>query len=186
MHTAKPFVAIGVLVVVQALTLYAFGQPAICDCGVVKLWEGVVTSTGMSQHMTDWYTFSHIIHGFIFFYLLRYIFPNKTLLWRLAIAVGFEAAWEIAENTPALIEHYQQQALASGYVGDSILNSLMDTVAMLSGFLFASRNRVAIVVGIALAMEVFTLVLIRDNLTLNIVNLIHVVPGINEWQSGAH
>ena len=185
MSNARPYAVIAGLFLLQGAILWFFGQPPFCECGSVTLWEGNIHSSAMSQQIFDWYTFSHIIHGFIFYLILRYLFPNKSVLWRFAIAVGIEAAWEVAENSTMVIEHYRQQALAAGYTGDSILNSLMDTVAMSAGFVFASRMRTGITIAVAIAFELFTLYVIRDNLTLNVINLIHVVPWIDAWQSGA-
>src|SRR3989338_431230 len=115
MSLRPAFVAASIVGVfaVQALVLYAFGQPWICECGYVKLWEGVVASAGNSQHLSDWYTFSHIIHGFLFYLGLWYFFPRMSLLQRLVIATGIEAGWEIFENTPMVIQHYREQALAA-------------------------------------------------------------------------
>lgn len=172
------------IVAVQALALYLLGQPPICTCGTIKLWEGVVLSPGNSQHLTDWYTFSHIIHGIIFFYALRYLFPRLSLAWRFTLAVGIEAAWEIAENTPMVIDAYRQQALAQGYTGDSIINSISDTIAMMFGFFMAYKWSPWLVVGLALALELFTGYMIRDNLTLNILGFVHQFDFITAWQSG--
>ena len=171
------------LLAIQALVLYAFGQPWICECGYVKLWEGVVVSLGNSQHLSDWYTFSHIIHGFLFYLGLWYFFPRMSILQRLVIATGIEAGWEILENTPMVIEHYRQQALAAGYVGDSIINSLLDTAAMILGFLFASRAPVVATALTAVGLEVWVGYSIRDGLTLNVLNLIHQFQFIKDWQS---
>src|SRR3990172_12946076 len=99
------------IILIQALALSSFGQPPICECGYVKLWEGVVLSSGNSQHLTDWYTFSHVIHGFLFYLALWYFFPRMPIATRFLLALGVEAGWEIIENTPWLIEHYRQQAL---------------------------------------------------------------------------
>ena len=173
------------LIAAQAAVLYVFGQPPICACGYVEFWHGTVLSAGNSQHLSDWYTFSHVIHGFLFYLLLRYLFPRMSLGMRLAIAVGIEAAWEIAENTPMVIQHYREQALAQGYTGDSIINSVWDTLAMAIGFFMASRFRVWMIVRFVFFLEVFTAYMIRDNLTLNIVNLINAFPGIAAWQAGA-
>src|SRR5207237_4907 len=90
----RPLYIVAAIVALQAFVLLLFGQPPICTCGYVKIWEGVILSAGNSQHLTDWYTFSHIIHGFLFYLLLRYVFPNMPLWWRLALATGIEAAWE--------------------------------------------------------------------------------------------
>lgn len=172
------------LVAIQALILFLFGQPKICECGFVKLWEGVVLGSGNSQHLTDWYTFSHIIHGFIFFWLARYAFPRVGIGVWLVIAVGVEVAWEILENTPMVINHYRQQALAQGYVGDSIINSIMDTLAMIAGFFFALRMPWWVVVLVAVALEGFTLYMIRDGLALNILGLVVPLDSISQWQVG--
>jgi Protein of unknown function (DUF2585) len=172
------------ILVLQILLLYMFGQPWVCECGVVKVWEGVVASVGNSQQVTDWYTFSHIIHGFIFYALARYFLPHLPIGTLFLAALVGEVAWELMENTPMVIQHYRQQALAVGYTGDSILNSVSDVLAMSLGFLFASRVRAAWVVGIALAFELFTGFMIRDNLTLNVINLAYPFPAIASWQQG--
>ena len=173
------------IVVVQALVLYLFGQPPICTCGYVKIWEGVVLSAGNSQHLSDWYTFSHIIHGFLFYLGLWYFFPRMPLAWRLTLAIGIEAAWEIAENTPMVIQHYREQALAQGYTGDSIINSVSDTMSMIGGFLMARKLPVWSIIVLALFLELWVGYEIRDNLTLNIINLLHHFDFIAQWQSGA-
>lgn len=172
------------LLSIQALVLYLFGQPPICTCNQVKLWEGVVLSSGNSQHLTDWYTFSHVIHGILFYLGTWYFFPRSSAWTRLIIAMGIEITWEIVENTPMVIEHYRQQALAQGYTGDSIINSISDTIAMVFGFVLAWRLSVWAVAFLALFLEVFVLYMIRDNLTLNVLNLIHQFQFIATWQAG--
>jgi Protein of unknown function (DUF2585) len=168
----------------QALVLYLFGQPAICACGYVKLWEGVVQSAGNSQHLTDWYTFSHVIHGFLFYLALWWLFPRMSMWKRLLLAMSVEIAWELTENTPMVIQHYRAQALAQGYTGDSIINSVWDTLAMVVGFFMAFRMPTWLIVVIGLGLEIFVVYMIRDNLTLNIINLIHIFPSIATWQAG--
>jgi hypothetical protein len=144
----------------------------------------------MSQQLADWYSFSHVIHGFIFFGLLQLAAPRLPVAARLLMAMTIEIGWEIAENSPTVIQHYREQALAAGYVGDSILNSLSDTLMMCTGFLIASRVRARYVVMIALVFEIFTAVMIRDNLTLNVINLTAPaqwvpIQAIHNWQAGA-
>ncbi len=175
---------VGGLILLQVVTLFLFGQPLISAQGYVKLWEGVVQGPGNSQHITDWYTFSHIIHGFIFYWLLTLVAPRTPMVMRVLIALGVEVAWEIVENTPMVINHYRQQALAQGYTGDSILNSVSDSCAMLLGFVWARRAPVYATILLALGLEAFTLYYIRDGLTLNILNLIHQFKFISDWQSG--
>ncbi|HRI88177.1 MAG TPA: DUF2585 family protein [Candidatus Hydrogenedentes bacterium] len=176
--------AIG-LVVAQITVLFILGQPPICACGYVKLWEGVVKSSGNSQHLSDWYTFSHIIHGFAFYLLLRLIFPRAPVALRLAGAVGIEVGWEILENTPMVINHYRKQALAQGYTGDSIINSVFDTIWMVLGFVAAWRIPVWGSIASVALMEVFVAFCIRDNLMLNIINLVYPFEFIAKWQSSA-
>lgn len=174
----------------QAAVLRFYGQPFFAASGHILLWANDPFSPDMSQQLSDWYSFSHIIHGFVFFGVLRLLAPGLPLGWRLLIAMGVEIAWEITENSPAVIRHYREQALAAGYVGDSIVNSLSDTLMMSLGFLTASRLRERYVVALALAFELFTLAMIRDNLTLNVINLIApndwaAIQAIHRWQAGA-
>ncbi|HYF10216.1 MAG TPA: DUF2585 family protein [Candidatus Paceibacterota bacterium] len=169
--------------VLQGITLYVMGQPGICTCGYVKLWENVVLSPGNSQHLSDWYTFSHLAHGVIFYYLLSRFAPALPVGARLAVAFGVEIAWELFENTDMIINRYRESALAQGYVGDSILNSLMDTLAMATGFFAAWRFPVWLTVALLIGVELFAGYMIRDNLLLNIINLLHPFDFINDWQS---
>jgi len=178
------------LVAFQVAVLHGFGQPLIAASGHILLWVGNPRSADTSQQLTDWYSFSHVIHGFIFFGLLRLLFPRLPFAARLLIAMGIEIGWEITENTPAVIQHYRKQALAAGYVGDSILNSVSDTAMMSSGFFFASRVRARFVIALAMGFELFTAFAIRDNLTLNVLGLIAPsdwapIRAIHDWQAGA-
>ena len=167
----------------QALALYLLGQPPICECGYVKLWEGIVLSSGNSQHLTDWYTFSHVIHGFLFYLALWFFFPRMPISVRFLLALGIEVGWEVFENTPMVIDHYRLQALAQGYIGDSIVNSIADTVAMIAGFFIAWRWPIWAVVVLGVGMEVFVGYSIRDNLILNVLGFFHQFEFITDWQS---
>ena len=174
----------------QIAVLHAYGQPFIAASGRILLWVNDPFSPDTSQQLADWYSFSHIIHGFIFFGLLKLAAPRVPLGTRILIAMSIEVGWELAENSPAVIRHYRQQALAAGYVGDSILNSLSDTLMMCTGFFIASRLRARTVVAIAIGFEIFTASMIRDNLTLNVINLTApadwgVIRAIHDWQAGA-
>jgi len=173
------------LVAFQVLMLHRAGQPWIAADGVVRLWESDVLSPRMSQELSDWYSFSHIIHGFLFFWLTRRLAPRLPLPARLLICMGIETGWEIAENSPFVINAYRRQALAAGYVGDSIINSVSDVVMMSGGFLVASRLKARYVIALALMFEIFTISMIRDGLALNILNFAVPIKAIHDWQAGA-
>jgi hypothetical protein len=172
------------IVALQTAVLLAMGQPPICACGYVKLWHGAVLSAENSQHISDWYIFSHVIHGFVFYFLLWLIAPRMPVGARFLLALGVEAAWEIAENTPFIIDRYRQSALAQGYTGDSVINSVSDTLAAALGFWLARLLPAPAIVVAAMAMELFVGYMIRDNLALNIIQLLFASPAISAWQAG--
>jgi hypothetical protein len=172
------------MLVLLAILLFAMGRPPICPCGTISLWHGVVQSNQNSQQLSDWYSFSHIIHGFIFLGLTRWLIPHRPLWAGLVLALGIEGAWEILENSPIIIDRYREVTMAYGYSGDSILNSLSDAMFMILGFVAASRMRWWQTVGLALAFELFTLWAIRDNLTLNVLMLVSPIEAVKDWQAG--
>lgn len=182
----RPLVLLALLfLTIQGALLWHMGHPLVSVSGEVDLWHGIVKSAENSQQVSDWYTFSHIIHGFIFYCVLRFLFPKLNPGVRLLMALGIEVAWEVIENTPWLVEHYRKQALAMGYSGDSILNSVSDTIAMIIGFVIAWRMPILITIAVALFLEGTVAYSIHDNLTLNILNFIHQFDFIREWQSGS-
>lgn len=176
--------AIAALIAAQALVLHFMGSPAICRCGHVLLWYGSAAGPGTSQHILDWYTPTHVLHGVAFYLLLWLLAPRASVGLRLALAVGLEVAWEIVENTPMIVERYRQGGLALGYSGDSILNSVSDTLAAILGFVLAWRLPVWATIALFAASELTLLLAIRDNLLLNVLQLVWPSEALSRWQQG--
>jgi hypothetical protein len=173
------------VIALQASALLATGRVPWCTCGYVKLWHGTVQNTQNSQHLTDWYSFTHLVHGFGFYLLLWLVARQRPLGLRLALATGLEAAWEVLENTNFVIDRYREATIALDYYGDSIINSVGDTLARVLGFILASRLPVWATVTLAIALELVLAHVIRDNLTLKILMLIYPFRAIKQWQQGA-
>lgn len=170
--------------------LLAMGRSTICQCGTIKLWHGVVQSSENSQHIADWYSFSHVIHGLLFYLFAHLLWRRwkllggKPAIWALPIAVVFEAFWELLENSPLIIDRYRAVTVSFGYEGDSVLNSLSDICWMALGFWIASKLPWKASLVIAIAFELFTLAMIRDNLTLNVLMLVWPLEAVRTWQAG--
>ena len=184
----KAWLATLALVALAVAVLFAMGRPPICTCGEIELWHGTVQSSGNSQHITDWYSPSHFTHGLIM-YLAAWLLWRKWKLlggkparWALPIAVMVEAAWEIMENTPMVIDRYRAVTVSWGYSGDSIINSTADIGWMIVGFLVAARVPAWGSGARAGARELLTLWIIRDNLTLNVIMLFWPIEAIRQWQ----
>ncbi len=182
------FVSIGITIATIVILL-AMDRPPICECGDIKLWHGDINSSGNSQHISDWYTPSHIIHGMIFYGFGWLLFSKlglggkNAVRWGLPLAVFLEAAWEVLENTPMVIARFRSVTANWGYSGDSVLNSFADIGWMSFGFYLALKLPVRVTVILAVIMEILAAYVVRDNLTLNVIMLLFPVEAIAEWQA---
>jgi hypothetical protein len=183
-RSKRAAVAAIVLLAATAMLLYLMGRPPICTCGAIDLWVGEPNSSRTSQMLSDWYSPSHIVHGFLFFAGLWLVGRRWPLERRFLIALAIEAGWEIVENTPLIINRYREETAALGYTGDSVLNSMSDIAMMIGGFLVARRLPVWASVAIVLVLELVPLFVIRDNLSLNVWMLLAPNEALKAWQSG--
>jgi hypothetical protein len=177
----RHWVGVAAVVAVMVAALWLAGRNPICTCGYVDLWHGRLDS-GNSQHIADWYTPSHIIHGFLFYGVGWAILRSRPPGERLILAVAIEAAWEVLENSPVIIDRYREATMALGYTGDAIVNSVADVTWMALGFAFARRAPIWVTVAVAIGFELLTLWMIRDNLTLNVLMLVAPIEAIKSWQ----
>lgn len=180
---ARHWAAVGLILGVTAVALLWMGRDPICTCGHVALWHGALDA-GNSQHIADWYTPSHIIHGFLFYALGWLAMRRRPPGERLILAVLVEAAWELLENSPIIIDRYREVTIALGYSGDSVINSVADVGWMALGFAFARRAPVWLTILVAIGFELLALWAVRDNLTLNVLMLVSPVDAIKVWQAG--
>ena len=179
-----PSIAILTVMALTVLILRWQGRRWWCECGGWEPWSGDSHGRHNSQHLFDPYTFSHVLHGLIFFGALYVVWPKCSYMWRLFISLLVECGWELLENSPYVIERYRNTTAAVGYVGDSVLNSLADVVSCGFGFWLAGRiglwKSIAVIVVVELAM----LFAIRDNLFLNVVMMLYPIESIKTWQNG--
>ncbi|HEX5644200.1 MAG TPA: DUF2585 domain-containing protein [Erythrobacter sp.] len=188
-HRPAILASIGIALATLAILLL-MDRPPICTCGTVNLWHGNINSSGNSQHISDWYTPSHVIHGMLFYGLGWVLFGKWRIggegaaRWGFTLAVALEAAWEVIENTPFVIDRYRSVTVNWGYSGDSVLNSMADLGWMSLGFVLAMRLPVKLTVALAIAMEILVALVVRDNLTLNVIMLLWPIDSIAQWQAG--
>jgi hypothetical protein len=178
----RGYIAAGLVALAACAILFAMGRPPLCACGTIQLWHGAIDS-GNSQHLSDWYSLSHIIHGFLFYAATWWLLRRWPMGVRLAAGVTIESAWELLENSPIIIDRYRTATIALGYSGDSILNSMSDIGMMTLGFLFAARAPWWMTVLVGVVFELLALWVIRDNLTLNVLMLIWPINAVKVWQS---
>jgi len=185
-HRRLLLVAFLLILGLTAFIEFRMGRLLFGPDGKFGWWEGSIWSIESSQRFLDPYSFSHIVHGILFYALLHLIARGLPLEIRFLAAVVTEGAWEMAENSPFIIDRYREATIALGYVGDSIINSCSDIVMMALGFWCALRLPVWATISLALAMELGCALRVRDNLCLNIIMLIHPIDAIKVWQSGGH
>lgn len=181
--TVRPLGAALLVVAGAAAILWLMGRPPICTCGRIDWWGEA--GPQQSQMLLDWYSASHLVHGFLFYALLHLAARRMKPERRLVLATLVEAAWELVENSPVIIDRYREATIALGYSGDSILNSVSDMLMMGVGFLLAKRLPVWASVMIVLILELVPLAIIRDNLTLNVWMLLAPDASVRAWQAGA-
>lgn len=180
---APILITLGIILLTAAWLLW-IGREPWCKCGYVKFWHGEVVSAENSQHISDWYAPSHIIHGFLFFGALWLLARRLSFGWRLAIATLVECAWEIVENSDAVIERYRSVTISLDYYGDSVLNTVCDVLAMMLGFWLAARLPVWVTVALIVLFEGVTMWIIRDGLALNVLMLLWPLDSVAQWQAG--
>ncbi len=173
--------ALGVIAL-STFILLLMGRVPWCTCGYIKFWHGIVYSSENSQHLTDWYTFSHIIHGIGFFALLWLVGRRWPIGLRFLLAMVMESSWEIFENTNFIINRYREATISLDYYGDSVINSVTDILACVLGFILARYLPLWVSLLLVIFLELFVGYWIHDNLTLNIIMLIYPFQFIKLWQ----
>ncbi|MEO8175217.1 MAG: DUF2585 family protein [Sphingomicrobium sp.] len=172
------------ILVVTAAILLAMGRPPICTCGTVALWEPSALSPRTSQMLADWYSASHVVHGFLFYAALWWVARKRPVEHRFLIALLVEVAWEVVENTPLIIDRYREATTAIGYTGDSVINSMSDAAMMAIGFFASRKLPLWASLAIVVVLELVPLFVIRDNLTLNVLMLLAPSDALRGWQGG--
>ena len=181
--TRRAWILAACILLCAAAIELAMGRHPICTCGTIDLWVGARDSPKTSQMLADWYSLSHVVHGLLFYALLWLVFRRWPVEWRFVTAVLIEAAWEVTENTPMVIDRYRATTAALGYSGDSVINSMSDILMMALGFIAARKLPVWAALLLVLALETIPLFVIRDNLTLNVWALLAPNHAVQAWQA---
>ncbi len=171
------------VIALAALVELGLGRSLLGPDGKFGWWDGNIWSSENSQRVLDAYSFSHVIHGILFYALLWLAARRVPVEGRFLIALLAEAGWEVLENSPLIIDRYREATIALGYVGDSVLNSCSDILMMGVGFLIARRAKAPVSAALVVVLEVGCLIWVRDNLTLNVLMLLHPIPAIKAWQT---
>jgi hypothetical protein len=179
-----PIVAIIVSVILMVAGLYWQGRVWWCKQGDLAIWSSDIVSAHNSQHFFDPYTFTHILHGFLYFGIVTFIFKEMPLRWKFFLVVVVECLWEGLENSSFVIERYRAATISLDYYGDSILNSISDVLSCIFGAFLAYKLKFWKSLALYILTEIILLLTIRDNLTLNIIMLIYPIEAIKVWQNG--
>lgn len=174
-----------IFVVTGAIEFFS-GRSFLGPDGMFGWWEGSVWSSENSQRVADAYTFSHIIHGMLFYAFLWLVARKVPAKYRFVFALAIEAGWELLENSPLIIDRYRAVTISLGYTGDSIMNSLADVMFAGVGFFIARYSKFWLSVFLIIMMELGCLYWVRDNLTLNVLMLVYPVKSVQIWQSVGH
>jgi hypothetical protein len=177
-----PALAIVAAFIATAVLLHLEGRLWICACGSVRVWSAQVCSSDNSQHFLDPYSFTHVLHGFLFFWLITLLLPRLNASWQVALAVAVEAAWEVFENTNFIIDRYRSATAALGYSGDTVVNSFGDILCCLLGFIVARKLGLRRSIIVFLLLEFVLIIWIRDSLLLEVVMLIFPIDAIKALQ----
>jgi len=167
----------------MAVMLREEGRRFLCACGHFAVWVSDWCSSNTSQQLLDPYSLTHILHGFLFCWLITLLFRRMPLGWQIWLALLLESAWEVLENTPFVINKYRTETAALGYQGDTIVNSVGDLACALVGFLVARRLGVRRSLIVFLLIELVLTFWIHDSLLLQILMLVRPVETIKLWQT---
>ena len=181
-QTYWPVLAMLASLAATALMLRLEGRLWFCACGSIQIWSGQICSANNSQHFLDPYSFTHVLHGFLFFWLIAWLLSRLRANWQLALAVAVEAGWEVFENTNFIIDRYRSETAALGYTGDTVVNSFGDILCCLIGFIVARRLGLRRSLVVFAILELVLIVWIKDSLLLEILMLVVPIDTVRAWQ----
>ena len=180
--TVFQIVAVGMVLLLMIVLLRAQGRLLLCACGHFEIWTSDTCSSNNSQQLFDPYSFTHVLHGFLFFYLVVLVFSRLRRGWQLVLALALEAAWEVFENSSFVIDRYRTATAALGYQGDTVVNSIGDLACALIGFLIARQVGIRGSLILFVLLELILVFWIHDSLLLQILMLIWPIETLKSWQ----